>query len=102
MLDFNDPNRHFDGSRLKQLLAAYALVDGDGKILLKVRTFRRGQCTETWFKAEQKMGDFGKIQIPLSNSLRSTLFQFELVPLDGKPAKFRAVEVVPLFLTRAV
>lgn len=102
LVDFNDPERHYDGAQLKQLLSAYLVMTAEGETLLKVRTSRTGTMQEVWFKCLKKPEVVSKVQVPLSNTLRSVLFQFELKPLGGKPAKYKAVEIVPLFLTRAV
>lgn len=100
--DFNDPERHYPGEKLKQLLNGYLVLSSEGETLLKVTTTRRGEARETWFKCREKPEVMAKKQVALSNSLRSVLFQFELVPLKGKPAKFREIEIIPLFLNRSI
>lgn len=100
--DFDDPERHFPGENIKQLLQGYLVHTSTGDTLLKIRTTRRGKLIETWFKCRDKPEVMTKSQVPLSNSLRSLLFQFELVPLKSKPAQFHAVEIVPLFLKRSI
>lgn len=101
-MDFNDPERHYKGEHLKQLLNGYMVLTADGETLIKVTTTRRGEAKETWFKCVKKPSVMSKVQLPLSNSLRSVLFQFEIKPLEKKPMKLREVEVIPLFLNRSI
>lgn len=100
--DFNDPERHYPGEKIKQLLNAYLVLSAEGETLLKITSTRRGEAIETWFKCRENADVVSKKQISLSNSLRSVLFQFELRPLEGLPAKFREIEIIPLFLSRSI
>lgn len=100
--NFDDPERHYPGEKLKQLLSAYLVLSTEGETLMKVITTRRGSAVETWFKCKEKPSVTSKVQVPLSNSLRSILFQFEIKPLAGKPAKLHEVEIIPLFLSRSI
>lgn len=100
--DFNDPERHYPGEKIKQLLSAYLVLSTDGETLLKVTQTRRGTAEEVWFKCRETNEVMSKKQIPLSNSLRSVLFQFELTPLRGAASKIRELEVIPLFLSRSI
>jgi len=100
--DFNDPERHYPGEKIKQLLNAYLVMTAEDETLLKVISTRRGTAIETWFKCRAKPSVVSKTQIPLSNSLRSILFQFEISPLKNKPMKIQEVEIIPLFLSRSI
>src|SRR5690606_4707362 len=53
-VDFDDPERHLAGEKLKQLLNAYLVLSAEGETMLKVRTTRRGEIIETWFRLREK------------------------------------------------
>lgn len=89
----------FPGDTLKELLAAYLLFDAEGETLLKLTVSRWDVTEEHWYLLNES-AQMAKRQLPISNSIRSVLFQFELNKLDGKPAAFREIEVIPLYLTR--
>jgi hypothetical protein len=101
-LNLADPQNGFPEGLLKEMLAAYLLFEADGETLLKVTISRReGEVFEHWYSLHET-AQMSKRQLPISNSLRSVLWQFEITKLDGKPAAFREIETIPLFLTRRV
>lgn len=101
-LNFHDPERHYDGTKLKQLLNAYLVFTAEGTTLLKVTTTRRDEALETWFVCRDTPPIMAKRKLDLSYDLRSVLFQFELTPLNDDPAKYTQLEIVPLFLNRSI
>ena len=100
LFNFEDGERELPGEVLKGMAGAFLLFSSQGETLLKVTINRNGQYQQHWYKMKEKSEGLRKRKMPISKTLRSVLWQFELCPLQGKPAEFREVEVLPLFLTR--
>jgi hypothetical protein len=99
-LSLENAQAGFAGNTLKQLLSAYLLFSAEGETLLKIIISRRNVTEEHWYGMKES-AKMAKRQLPVSNSLRSVLFQFQLEKLDGRPAAFKEIEVRPLYLTRS-
>ncbi len=100
MVNFADGHRELPGGGLKALANAFLLLSSEGETLLKVLVNRRGAYEEHWFKLRERTSGMTKKRLPVMNSLRSVLYQFELRPLHGKPAEFQEIELIPLYLQR--
>jgi len=95
LMDFGRPE-------LKQLLGAYLVFTAEGNTLLKVRTTKDGNMLEYWYECVSTPNVVARARTKVGRNLKSNLYQFELKPLAGKPAKYTTLEVMPLVLSRSI
>ncbi len=93
----------FGAETKKSLDEAYLAYTADGDTLLKTIFSDGGEKTESWYRMQARTAEITRqSEIPIHRGIEAVYWQFELIPLDGKPARYKQMTLKPLITNRMI
>ena len=93
----------FDTAHLKSIPTLYLGYNSIGETLLKVRVSEAGKGEEFWYRlTEYPATEPRAARLQIGRGLKSRYWQFKIEAVDGVPAEYDSLELMPLVLQRRI